>query len=631
MKKDKNKEVDYTKKANRIKNDIRKLMPDIPNEVLNKVDKQVEMQMSQKRISPSTLTKELFDIKPKLRTKLRLSILFACIGEICAFASYFFAAYAASWVTKYFTDGRIPFDQLLKYSMIALGLLIAYLILTGVSTAISHKTAFEILKELKIHLFDKLKEIPLGYMVENSVGKIKVLINERVLELEDWIAHIMPEITSKIIHPILCTVILFVLDWRLGLSILGPVPLFLVGMAIMMRKYEARFMLWTSSYSDVSEKTAEYVRGIPVIKAFLQDDKSYKQFSESVNFYHDSTISWWKQSWLGMGLGMAAILSPIIVTLPLATYLYNIDEITITTFILSIILPLSILPQAYSLAQSMELYMVASNVWLSIRDLLFMEPQSRPSSDIKPNFDNSQGVEFKDVSFSYKNGNLVLKNINFKADMDKVTAIVGPSGSGKSTIAKLISSYWDVNSGDILIEGVSIKDIPFNSLMEKISYVSQENYLFDTSIKENIKIGKPEATDEEVIEAAKAANCHDFISSLPNGYDTSAGDAGNLLSGGEKQRIAIARCILKPSDIIVLDEATAYTDPENESLIQEAISKLVKDKTLIVIAHRLHTIENADKIIVIDKGEVSGYGTHKELIEENKLYQNLSKKYNKEV
>ncbi len=627
----KRKALSKEQKIATLKDEIKKMIPDVPPYIIQSVDKQVELQSSQENISPSVLTKELFSVAPKLRTKLRISTFFACLGELFSFASYFFAAYAATWLLKYFTDGRIAFDQLMKYALVAFVSLILHLILTGISTSMSHSAAFSILAELRKHLFDKLKIIPLGYMVENPASKIKVIIHDKVSELEDWVAHLMPELPSRALHPILCAIVLFILDWRLGISIFAPIPFLLIGMVIMMNKYESKMMLWLTSYATVAERSAEYVRGIPVIKAFLQDKKSYEQFADAVDFYHDSTMLWWKQSWLGMAISMAAVMSPLLATLPLATYLYSQGEITISTFLLSVVLPLSILPHAFALIQSFELYQLASNTWLNVRELLFMKPQIRPEDGFKPDFDTSKGVEFKNVSFSYIKGRQVLKDVSFTAKKNKLTAIVGPSGGGKSTIAKLISGYWDVNDGEILLEGVNTEQIPFKALMEKIAYVSQENYLFDVSIKDNIKIGNPNATDEEVIEAAKAAKCHEFIIKLPKGYDTKAGDAGNLLSGGEKQRIAIARSILKPSDIIVLDEATAYTDPENEFLIQQAISKLIKDKTLIVIAHRLHTIRHADNIILIEKGKVAAMGTHDELLATNELYQSLNQKYNAEV
>ncbi len=621
-----------TKPSNEeIKKEIQSLNLNVPDEVYEKVDEKMRLEDEQNQISPMILNKELFSVAPELKGKMIFSVIIACIGEAFSFASYFFGAYAASWLIQFNESGSVRFENLLKYAGLALLFLLAHLILTGISTVNTHRIAFEILSKLKITLFEKLKEIPLGYMVENPIGKIKITIQDRVEELEDWIAHITPELPSRIIHPILSTIILFVMDWRIGLSIFAPLPVIIIAMMIMMHKYRARFLVWTSSYSDVAEKSAEYIRGIPVIKAFLQNEKSYKQFSNSVNFYHSSTMDWWKNSWLGMSLSLAAMMSPLIVTLPLALNLYSNGEISMTVLLLSIILPLTILPQAMSLMNAFELYAGASGAWMLIRELLFMEKQDRPADDARAETDETKGVEFKNVSFSYIDGISILKDVSFVANRGETTAIVGPSGSGKSTIAKLISGYWDIKEGEILVSGANTKNMPFSQLMENISYVSQDNYLFDTTIRDNIKIGNPDATDEEIIAAAKAANCHEFIIGLKDGYDTRPGDDGGALSGGEKQRITLARAILKPANIIVLDEATAYADPENEALIQEAISRLVKDKTLIVIAHRLHTIESAEKILVIDDGKLISSGTHSELIENCELYKRLNLKYGKEV
>ncbi len=614
-----------------IKQDIKKLNLDVPDEIYEKIEENIKLEEKQNKISPMVLNKEIFSVAPELKGKIIVSILFACIGEVFSFVSYFFAAYAANWLLKYNTNEAEPFSNLLTYALIALVFITLHLILTGISTVSSHNISFMVLSKLRIKLFEQLKEIPLGYMVENPIGKIKVTIQDRVAELEDWIAHIMPELPSKMLHPILSTIILFILDWRIGLSVFAPLPIIILGSAIMMHNYRARFLLWSSSYADVAEKSTEYIRGIPVIKAFLQDETSYKQFSDSVNFYHKSTMDWWRNSWIGMSISLAAVMTPLLVTLPLAVNLYANGEITINVLLLSIVLPLTILPQALPIMNSFELYVGASTCWLLIRELLFMEKQQRPSDDNRAKINENEGITFNNVSFAYNKGKRVLNNISFTANRGETTAIVGPSGSGKSTIAKLISGYWDVNEGDIFISGANTTDMPFSQLMEEISYVSQENYLFDTSIRENIKIGKPNATEEEIIKAAKAANCHDFIISLKDGYDTLVGDAGGKLSGGEKQRITLARAVLKPANIIVLDEATAYADPENEALIQEAISRLVKDKTLIVIAHRLHTIEGADNIIVLDEGNIVDSGKHGELLERCDLYKRLHLQYKEEV
>lgn len=520
----------------------------------------------------------------------------------------------------------VGFDELMKYAFLAIGSLFLYFIFTGFSTTISHKTSFYILAKLRQTLFEKLKVIPMGYLVDNPVGKIKVIIMDRVSDMEDWVAHLMPELPSRMLHPILCVIILFFLDWRIGLSIFVPVPFALIGMITMMYKYRSRMAVWLSSYANVADRSAEYVHGIPVIKAFAQDKASYGKFADAVKFYHFSTMKWWKQSWFGKALMTAAMMTPQMVSMPLAFYLYGRNQISIETLLLALILPIAILPQAFGMIMSFELFQMASNTWVSIQELLDMPVQKRPDEKNKAVIDNSKGIEFDNISFSYHDGTEVLHNISFKTKPGEVTAIVGPSGGGKSTIAKLLAGFWDQSSGRISIGGVDTKNISFKQLAEEISFVSQDNFLFDVSIRDNIRIGKPDATEDEIISAAKAAHCHEFISKLPDGYNTKAGEAGGAMSGGERQRITLARAILKPSSTIILDEATAYADPENEALIQEAISNLVKGKNLVIVAHRLNTIKQANQIILIDKGKIKAKGKHEELMNEP-LYASLWKQY----
>ncbi len=614
-----------------VKADLKSFDYDVPVDILQKIEKQLKLEKESQQISVSTLTKELMAVAPERKNVMLISIITAMIAEVFNFASYFFGAYAAMWIMDYVAGGNPSRESLFKYAGLAFASVIVYLILSAISTNLSHQTAFAILAKVRTSLFEKLAKVPLGYMIENPVGKIKVTISEKVGELEDWVAHIMPEFPSKLLHPLLGTIILFVIDWRIGLSLLAPVPLIFLGMSIMMNKYRARGLVWSCSYENVADRSTEYIKGIPVIKAFLQEEKSYRHFADAVNFYFHSTMDWWRVSWVSMAIVTAAASSPLIATLPVALSLYSKDAISTFQLILTLVLAIGIIPQLVSMMMGMDVFMIASNAWLVISELLNMPEQKRPdASDVK-DLDQNQGIEFKGVNFSYKSGIQVLKNVNFKTNKNEMTALVGASGSGKSTIAKLICSYWDVDSGDITVGGVSIKDISFHQLMSEISYVSQDNYLFDTSIKENIKLAKPDATDEEIIAAAKMAHCHEFITALPQGYDTTVGDAGGLLSGGERQRITLARAILKPANIIILDEATAYTDPENEALIQEGIAELVKDKSLIVIAHRLHTIRNAGKIIVVDKGEIIAEGKHEELLEQCPVYAQLNRQYNREV
>lgn len=606
--------------------EVESLNLDVPDEIMQRIESDVEKSEKQPKISMGGLNKALMAIAPEYKGRMQLSVIFACIGELFSFSTYFFSAFAAGWLIKNAGGNVVGFDILMKYAFLAIGSLFLYFIFTGFSTTISHKTSFYILAKLRQTLFEKLKVIPMGYLVDNPVGKIKVIIMDRVADMEDWVAHLMPELPSRMLHPILCVIILFFMDWRIGLSIFVPVPIALIGMITMMYKYRSRMAVWLSSYANVADRSAEYVRGIPVIKAFAQDKASYGKFADAVKFYHFSTMKWWKQSWFGKALMTAAMMTPQIASMPLAFYLYGRNQISIETLLLALILPIAILPQAFGMIMSFELFQMASNTWVSIQELLDMPVQKRPDEKNKAVIDNSKGIEFDNISFSYHDGTEVLHSISFKTKPGEVTAIVGPSGGGKSTIAKLLAGFWDQSSGRISIGGVDTKNISFKQLAEEISFVSQDNFLFDVSIRDNIRIGKPDATEDEIISAAKAAHCHEFISKLPDGYNTKAGEAGGAMSGGERQRITLARAILKPASTIILDEATAYADPENEALIQEAISNLVKGKNLVIVAHRLNTIKQAHQIILIDKGKIIAKGKHEELMKEP-LYVSLWKQY----
>ena len=326
-----------------------------------------------------------------------------------------------------------------------------------------------------------------------------------------------------------------------------------------------------------------------------------------------------------MAMLFALLSSPIIGTLPVGAYLYSTGEINVMGFILGCILPLSVIPNTFAIVMSLELYSMIETSWRMIRKVMRLSDLKRPDEDAA--LDASKSFEFKNVSFEYEEDVEVLHDVSFEVDKNSVFAIVGESGSGKSTIAKLMVSFFDVKSGSVCYGGVDIKDISISQLMRHVSYVAQDNFLFDASLRENLKIAKHDASDEELERALKLANCQDLIERLPQGIDTQAGDCGKLLSGGERQRLTLARAMLCDAECIILDEATAYADPENEAKIQDAISELVKEKTLIVVAHRLHTITEANKIMVVDKGRIVGIGEHEELLKHSSHYRKLWKHY----
>lgn len=602
---------------------------ELPPGVTKNVEKLLPTMFEKSQTSLKALFQGLFSNYASGKRRLILSIFIAILAEILAFVAIFFGAYAASFVYRHLSGEIVDYTQLVRYGLWALLLLTLHLLLAGGSSLMSHQVAFQSLHRLRLRLFRHLQEIPQGYLIENSLAQIRVLIQERVGELEDFIAHVMPEFPSRLIHPILSFAVLLYIDWRLALALFVPLPFVLLGMTILFKKYRGRYLLWNCSYEDLAEKTVDYVRGIPVVKAFQQTERSFINFASAANYYHETTMGWWRNSWLGTSLTLAAFSAPLLGCLPVALLLFRSGELTAAEFFLAVILPLAILPQAFALMMSFEVFTMCSNAWSEISELLYQPAQVRPS-DFEGSLDLTKGVDFKNVSFSYLSGQEVLHDVSFQLKPQTLNALVGHSGSGKSTIARLLLGFWDCSEGEIRLGGVNVKHLPFAQLLSEIAYVSQENFLFDATIADNIRLGKPDATMEEVKAAAMAARCHDFIMQLPQGYDSKVGEAGGSISGGERQRITIARAMLKPASIVVLDEATAYTDPENEAEIQKAIIELLRDKTVLVIAHRLHTVVGADQIIVLDEGRVAASGQHRELLEHSTTYRQLWRQYSGE-
>ena len=436
-------------------------------------------------------------------------------------------------------------------------------------------------------------------------------------------AHFMPELPSNIAAPLCSILLIFILDWRMGLASLITIPLGILFFAAMMRGYGPRMENYMRSANDMNSSLVEYVSGIQVIKAFNRSASSYGKYSKSVNYFHDSTMEWWSQCWFWNAAARAVLPSTLLGTLPVGAWLYMEGTLSLPVFLISLVVPLGFVAPLMKVSEAMEQVSMIKGNLEQVTAFLKTPELVRPSEPVSL---GERTYQFEDVHFGYKETE-VLHGISFQTRPGTMTAIVGPSGSGKSTIAKLMAGFWDVTSGSVRFGGQDIRQIPFEQLMGEISYVAQDNFLFYKSIRENIRMGNPAATDEEVEDAAKAANCHDFIMQLEQGYDTLAGDAGDRLSGGERQRITIARAMLKPSSVVILDEATAYADPENEALIQQAISKLVAGKTLIVVAHRLNTIRNADQILVVANGNIAGCGTQEELLRECPIYQKMWQDY----
>ena len=563
--------------------------------------------------------RQLFAFVGESNSKMRISILLAVLGEMFGIVPFLMVALLADELYR----GTATIQRVLFFCGIAAVCQLIKMLLTWRSSLMSHKISFTILKNIREAITDRMAKVPMGVMLETPTGAFKNLIVDNVAKLEDSMAHFMPELPSNIAAPLCSILLIFILDWRMGLASLITIPLGILFFAAMMRGYGPRMENYMRSANDMNSSLVEYVNGIQVIKAFNRSASSYGKYSKSVNYFHDSTMEWWSQCWFWNAAARAVLPSTLLGTLPVGAWLYMEGTLSLPVFLISLVVPLGFVAPLMKVSEAMEQVSMIKGNLEQVTAFLKTPELVRPSEPVSL---GERTYQFEDVHFGYKETE-VLHGISFQTRPGTMTAIVGPSGSGKSTIAKLMAGFWDVTSGSVRFGGQDIRQIPFEQLMGEISYVAQDNFLFDKSIRENIRMGNPAATDEEVEVAAKAANCHDFIMQLEQGYDTLAGDAGDRLSGGERQRITIARAMLKPASVVILDEATAYADPENEALIQQAISKLVAGKTLIVVAHRLNTIRNADQILVVANGNIAGRGTQEELLRECPIYQKMWRDY----
>ncbi|MGC4019305.1 MAG: ABC transporter ATP-binding protein [Muricomes sp.] len=543
------------------------------------------------------------------------SLTFATLGVACQMAPYFCIAQIVLGLLR----GETSLNFYGFYCLIAAGFWVLRYLFHGVSTSLSHKATFAVISEVRLRLTKKLTRLPMGYLLDTPSGRLKNILVERVDSIETTLAHVVPEMGGNVLISIATMVYLFVLDWRMALAALIPLPLGLLCYMGMMGGYEKRFSNYVAKNKQLNDTAVEYIGGIEVIKAFNQSASSYEKFTTAAKEAADSAIDWMRSTLPFFSLALSVFPAVLVSVLPIGSLLYLKGSLSVETFIVSIILALGVMgPLITTMTYTDDIGKIHTIV-NEVTDVLTQPDLVRPTA---PAAVNNYDIRLKDVSFAYRE-KLVLHGINLQIPSGSVTALVGPSGGGKSTIAKLIASLWDAGGGRITIGGTDIQQIPLSQLNGIIAYVAQDNYLFDESIRENIRMGNPSASDEEVEKAARLSGCHDFIMELEQGYETCAGGGGGHLSGGERQRITIARAMLKDAPIVILDEATAYTDPENEAVIQTAVSKLVEGKTLIVIAHRLSTITDSDNIIVIERGRVSAQGTHSRLLESSPLYKNM--------
>ena len=492
----------------------------------------------------------------------------------------------------------------------------------ALSTMLAHVSAYTILEGLRLRAADRLMGAPLGEVESRPIGAMKSTIVDRIEDIEPPLAHMIPELSSNILLPLVVVIAMFLIDWRMGLALLVTIPVALIPMAFGMRSYNKNYAAYMEANAHVNSVIVEYVEGIQVVKAFSQGERSYQKFARAVSSFKEFTMNWYRCTWASMNLCLSILPTTLLGTLPVGVYLYQagvLDPAQVTLCLMMALGIVSPLMSATAFINSMKSMQFAVK---DTRELLDLPQLSQAEQDVPL---DGRAMQLRDVSFSYggQDGKEVLHHLDLTIPQGKFTALVGPSGGGKSTIARLAARFWDVTSGSITLGGHDIRELPLKQLSREISFVTQDNFLFDCSLKENIRLGRPGASDEEVFAAAKAAQCEEFVSRLEHGWDTAAGDAGKQLSGGERQRIAIARAILKDAPVVILDEATAFTDPENEDKIQRSIMALSKGKTLLVIAHRLSTIQNADQIVVLEEGEIVDRGTQRELLDRCPLYQTL--------
>lgn len=560
----------------------------------------------------------LFSYAGGEKKKMILSVILSVISVMLGLVPF----YCMYELISMFVADTVTTGEIVKRCMIAL-LSYALKILTfTLSTGTSHSMAYTILEGLRLRLADRFLHAPLGNVENHTIGEIKNMMVDKIENLEPPLAHMIPEGAGHIVLPIVSIIALFIIDWRLALASLVTFPLSLVCMALTFKISGKNFAKYDESANYMNSTIVEYIEGIEVIKAFGRAGVSYEKYAGAITDFRTFVIKWLSSTFATMKLSFALFPSTLIGTLPVALALTNGGTITGAQAALAVMLSISMVGSLAKLEVFSENMRQVKFTVENLNEFLEMPelPEPEKRADI-----NHTGVELRNVHFSYTGDEKdeVLHGVDLKLPEGSFTALVGPSGGGKSTVAKLISRFWDVTSGEITLGGVNIRNMPLAQLSGYVSFVTQDNYLFRCSLLENIRLGNPNATDEQVKEAARAAQCEEFIAKLPQGYDTPAGEAGKRLSGGEKQRIAIARMMLKNAPIVILDEATAFTDPENEDKIQRSIAELTKGKTLLVIAHRLSTIKNADNIVVLKNGKIEAEGTQQQLLENCPLYRDM--------
>ena len=562
--------------------------------------------------------KSLFSFASICKWKITAAVFFATISVFGGIVPY---------LGVYRLIRLAIFDELTRQGIIywcsvCLAGYVLRIVAHAVSTTLAHISAYTILEQIRLKIAERLLRAPLGEATRRTAGKVKDIFVDRVGAIELPLAHIIPELGSGLLLPLVMFIYLISIDWRMALATLATIPLGLLPLVFSMKSFHKKYAEAMEANDRVNSVIVEYIEGIEVVKTFNQTAASYKKYASSIVAFRDFALAWFRSSFKTLTLISAVVPTTLLATVPVGLLLYRNGSLSASELTMCCILALGLVAPLLKLTTYLNFGKMIEYAILAADELLELPKLPEKSRDELP---LEYSICLKGVSFSYsgEEENEVLHEINMDIPQGGVTALVGPSGGGKSTIAKLITRFWDVDEGAICIGGVDIREIPLTELAKMVSFVTQDNFLFNCSLKENIRLGNPAASDEEVFRAARAARCEDFILEFPKSWDTPAGEAGKRLSGGEKQRISIARAILKNAPIVILDEATAFTDPENEYNIQQSIMALAKRKTLLVIAHRLSTIRNADQIVVMENGSVVAAGKQAQLLESCELYNRL--------
>jgi len=565
----------------------------------------------------------LLEVSGKEKNKLYISAIFSVISSLLAIAPYILMY---NIILEFFKV-EMNYEKI-RYLAIVVGIVVVVrMIIFLASGVFSHVAAFTILYELRMKAVNHISKLNMGFFTEHTIGEVKKIINEDIEKLENFIAHQIPDLASVIVTPIIVISYLMYLNWRLALVLFIPIILAFISQMAMFKGMKKRMVKYHHLLQRLNSTIIQYINGINVMKAFNLSAKSFKNYKDVTEEYADYWIDVTMKSAPLYGIFLVLIDSGLLFMIPIGGIMFLNGSINASTYILFLILSANFLASFKQLLEFGGTFSMLLEGAGRIRSIIEQEPQMSGSKIIDK---NSKGkIEFNNVTLKYDKKEII-KNLSLTIEPKNVVALVGPSGSGKTTLAQLLGRFWDIQKGSITIDGIDIREVKMEELMDKISFVFQNIFMLQDTILENIKMGLNKS-DEEVVEAAKKAQIHDFIMTLPKGYNTSLGEDGVKLSGGEKQRISIARAILKDSPIVVLDEVTSYSDVENEGKIQEALRTLLKNKTAIIIAHRLYTIKNADKIIVLEEGKILEQGTHSSLMKKNGLYRHLWDMYDYEA